>query len=121
TLLLVWTNKYHHLVFASVIYRVSNGFTQPEILHGSWYYVNLGYSYLVITLGVVALVSGFLRSHPSTKRQYFVILVAAIIPWVGNIVGEFFLADFSFDITPLGFGLSAVLFAYSAFRDRFMD
>lgn len=121
TLLLVWTNKYHHLVFASVIHRVSYGFTPPEVLHGPWYHVNLSYSYLLVAVGIAALVSGYLRWHPSTKRQYSIILAAAIFPWMGNIVAEFFPGRMSFDVTPLTFGFSAVLFTYSVFRDRFVD
>jgi diguanylate cyclase (GGDEF)-like protein/PAS domain S-box-containing protein len=121
TLILVWTNKFHHLVFSSMIYRVSHGFNQPEFIHGSWYYLNLIYSYLVIAIGITALVSGYLRCHPSVKKQYSMILAAAIVPWTGNVIGEFFMTENSFDITPLIFGLSALFFAYAVLRDRFID
>ena len=121
TLFLVWTNKFHHLIFVSIIYQVSGGFTQPQIMPGSWYQVNLIYSYLVIATGIVALVSGYLRCHPSMKKQYSVLLGAAAIPWTGNMIGETLMARGLFDITPLMFGLSALLFTYSVFRDRFMD
>jgi diguanylate cyclase (GGDEF)-like protein/PAS domain S-box-containing protein len=121
TLILVWTNKFHHLVFTSMIYRVSYGFNQPEFVHGSWYYLNLIYSYVVIAAGITALVSGYLRCHPSVKKQYSMILAAAMIPWTGNIVSEFILTESSFDISPLMFGLSALVFAYAVLRDRFID
>lgn len=121
TLLLVWTNAYHHLIFVSPIHRVSHVFTQPEIIHGYWYYVNLGYSYVVIAMGIAALVNGYVRSHPSTKRQYSLILAAASVPWMGNMIGELFLPRIAFDITPLWFGFSAVLFTYSVLRNRFVD
>lgn len=121
SLLLVWTNKYHHLVFMSVIYRVSYGFTQPQILPGPWYQVNLIYSYLAIAVGIAALIRGYLYCHPSAKRQFSILLGAAIIPWTGNVIGETLMAKIMFDVTPLMFGISALLFSYSVLRDRFMD
>lgn len=121
TLLLIWTNKFHHLIFTSTIYRVIGGFTRPEFLPGSWYYVNVVYSYLLVAVGIVALVTGYVRCHPSAKKQYSIILTAAMAPWAGNIVDEFFLAKSPFDITHLIFGLSALLFTYAVFRGRFMD
>ncbi len=121
TLFLVWTNKFHHLVFSSLIFRVSDGFIQPEFIHGSWYYLNLIYSYLAVAAGIAALVSGYLRCHPSAKKQYSMILAAAIVPWTGNVVGEFLMTESPFDITPLTFGLSAVIFAYAVLHDRFLD
>lgn len=121
SLVLVWTNKYHHLVFASLIYRVINGFTPPQVTPGAWYHVNVLYSYVVIALGMVALVRGYLHCHPSTRKQYSIILGAAILAWTGNLVGELLIAKIMFDITPLMFGISALLFSYSVVRDRLMD
>ena len=76
TLFLVWTNKFHHLVFSSLIFRVSDGFIQPEFIHGSWYYLNLIYSYLAVAAGIAALVSGYLRCHPSAKKLPFFVTQA---------------------------------------------
>jgi diguanylate cyclase (GGDEF)-like protein/PAS domain S-box-containing protein len=121
TLFLVWTNKFHHLVFTSMIYRVSQGFYQPEFTHGLWYYLNLTYSYVLIGAGVAALIAGYLRCHPSMKKQYSMILAASIVPWTGNIIGEVFMTESTFDITPLTFGLSALFFAYAVLRERFID
>jgi diguanylate cyclase (GGDEF)-like protein/PAS domain S-box-containing protein len=83
--------------------------------------VNLVYSYLLIALGIAALARGYLHCHPSMKKQYAIILGAAIIPWTGNIIGEAWMTNIMFDVTPLMFGASALLFTYSVFRDRFMD
>ena len=121
TLVLVLTNNYHSLVFASVTYWARHGIWWPEIQHGPWYTVNLIYSYAVVALGVAALLSGYMRSHPAMRRQYLIIFAAATLPWVANAVSEIFLQEFPFDITPLTFGFSASLFTFSVIRDRFMD
>lgn len=121
TLLLVWTNQYHHLIFTSVTRRGEDGFTWSELVHGSWYHVNLTYSYAVIVVGIAVLVFGLLRASSLMKKQYYIMLVAALVPWLGNVVGEYFLDRFTFDITPLTFGFASVLFTYSVIQERFMD
>lgn len=121
TIFLVWTNGYHHLIFSSIVRRGEDGFTWSELVHGSWYHVNLMYSYAVILVGVMVLVYGLLRTSLLTKKQYYITLIAALIPWVGNIVSESFFNRFTFDITPLTFGLTSVLFTYSVVQERFLD
>lgn len=121
TLLLVWTNKYHHLVFLSVTYRTNSNFVQPHIIPGSWYQVNLAYSYLLLAAGLAAVGHEYLHCHPSVKKPYAIVLAAALFPWAGNILSEIAINKALFDITPLLFGVSALFFTYAVFRDRFMD
>lgn len=121
TTLLVWTNKYHHLINSSILHHEADGFTWTELVYGSWYHVNLTYTYVIILVGIVALVLGLLRASPLTKKQYYIALVAALIPWIGNMLGKYFLHRLMFDITPLAFGFSSVLFAYSVIQERFLD
>lgn len=121
TLLLVWTNKFHHLIFLSVTYTANGGFVQPQIVQGAWYQVNLVYSYLLLAAGIAAVAHRYLDCHPSMKKQYAIILAAAFLPWTGNILSEILIDKALFDITPLLFGVSALFFTYAVFRDRFMD
>lgn len=121
TMFLVCTNKYHHLIFESMTLQESDGFQWLNFGHGSWYEVNLIYSYIVITIGLLALVAGMARSSPLVKKQYSMILAAALVPWLGNVFAEVFDRSFPFDITPVLFGFSSALFTYSVFRHRFMD
>ena len=121
TLVLAWTNKYHHLIFRSVGLLAQNGFTVLQLQQGAWYYVNLIYSYIVISAGILVLAYGMMRSGPSLRKQYRIILIASLIPWGLNILSESFMGTSQFDITPFTFGLSGILFTYSIARNHIMN
>jgi len=121
TLILVWTNKVHHLVFQSVNLINQNNIASLQLEHGPWYSVNLVYSYIVILAGFVVLTYGMLRASPLLRNQYRIILFASFLPWGLNIVSEYSLGTSQFDLTPLMFGLSGILFTYSVIRNRFMN
>src|SRR6266498_1131730 len=121
TLILVWTNKVHHLVFQSVNLINQNNIASLQLEHSPWYSVNLVYSYIVILAGFVVLTYGMLRASPLLRNQYRIILFASFLPWGLNIVSEYSLGTSQFDLTPLMFGLSGILFTYSVIRNRFMN
>ena len=121
TLILVWTNKYHHLVFQSIRLVNQNNIAWLQLEHGPWYLVNLVYSYIVILTGFAVLTYGMLRSGPLLRNQYRIILLASFLPWGINIFSEYSLGAGNFDLTPIAFGLSGVLFTYSVIRNRFMN
>ena len=120
-LILVWTNN-HHLIFRSIRLSTQYNITLLQLQHGPWYLVNLIYSYIVILAGFMVLIYGMLRSSPLLKKQYHIILTASLLPWGLNILSEYILENRNpFDLTPLMFGVSGVLFTYSVLRGRFMN
>jgi diguanylate cyclase (GGDEF)-like protein/PAS domain S-box-containing protein len=121
TLLLVWTNRFHRLVFESVSVVNQNNFSWIELIHGPWYTVNLIYSYIVILSGLAVLTYGMLHSSLLMRKQNRIILLAALLPWGMNIYSEYFPNAAHFDFTPITFGVSSILFTYSVIRNRFMD
>jgi diguanylate cyclase (GGDEF)-like protein/PAS domain S-box-containing protein len=122
SLLLQWTNQYHHLMYYSLKIVQENGFPVMEITRGPWYLVNLVYSYAVIGLGIYLLSQGVLRSGPLYRYQYRLILLASLLPWAGNIFKELNFKSYSnLDIAPLTFGVSGIIFAFAVLRTHFMD
>lgn len=122
TLILAWTNNYHHLVFQSIRLATQNNITWLQLEQGPWYSVNLVYSYSVILAGVIVLIYGMLRSGSLLRKQYRIVLAASLLPWGLNILSEYLMENQNpFDLTPLIFGLSGILFTYSVLRGRFMN
>ena len=122
SLLLQWTNDYHHLLYSALNTIPQNGFTMFEITRGPWYFVNIVYSYAIIAMGVFLMSQAALRSGPLYRYQYRLILVASLLPWGGNVFNEvFFTADNNVDIAPLTFGVSGIIFAFAVLRTHFMD
>jgi len=122
SLLLRWTNPYHHLSYTSLRAVEANGFMVMEFTRGPWYSINVVYSYLVIAIAFSLLVIGALRSGPLYRDQYRLILLGSILPWAGSVYTETnFTALNGLDLAPLTFGISGAIFAFSILRIRFMD
>jgi PAS domain S-box-containing protein len=121
TLILLWTNNRHNLVFQSIAALEENNFSWLELVYGPWYTVNLVYSYAVLLAGLIILGYGMLRSSPLLQNQYRIILLASLMPWGVSIYSEYSMPTNHFDFAPITFGLSGILFTYSVIRNRFMD
>jgi diguanylate cyclase (GGDEF)-like protein/PAS domain S-box-containing protein len=122
SILLQWTNEYHHLLYKSLNLVQEGRLLVLEATRGPWYVVNLVYSYAVIGTGIFVMSQGVLRSGPLYRYQYRLILFASLLPWAGNVFNEFNLERTgSPDIAPLTFGLSGIVFVFAALRTHFMD
>ena len=92
TLVLVWTNDIHHLIHAKVGLEVSSAFTVLVITRGTWYWINVVYSFPLLLLGTALIVSFIptLRRSASVYRgQVSALCIAVLVPWVSNAVTDF--------------------------------
>jgi diguanylate cyclase (GGDEF)-like protein len=122
SLLLQWTNQYHHFIYESVNILEQNGLVVIELTRGPWYFVNIVYSYTVIAIGFLLMSRGAFRLGPLYRYQYRLILVASILPWAANIFNEVsFGGTKQLDLAPFTFGLSGIIYVFAILRTRFMD
>src|SRR5512145_2953125 len=61
TLLLQWTNQYHHIFYLSLDIAEKNASTVMEMTRGPWYFVHIVYSYAVIAIGFFVMNQGAQR------------------------------------------------------------
>jgi PAS domain-containing protein len=122
SLLLQWTNEYHHLYFSSLTGLQAQNFMVLELTRGPGYFVNVLYSYLILGIGFVLLSRAAMRSSPLYVGQYRLILIGSILPWAASFYSEFYFAEWQgLDLAPLLFGITGVIFAVAVYRTRFMD
>jgi diguanylate cyclase (GGDEF)-like protein/PAS domain S-box-containing protein len=117
SLLMAFTNEKHLLLWSSVV--PSPG-TNGEILvynHGIYFWVHVAFSYIcLLTANVVMIRSALLLSR-KVRSQVYLLFIAALIPWIGNIIYISGLSPIrGLDLTPISFTLSAMLLAWSVFR-----
>jgi PAS domain S-box-containing protein len=121
-LILVLTNGWHGLIWSTITPSSS----QPGSLiiygHGLGFYVNVAYSYFLMSLGLLLLIKCLIQSPKLYQKQVFLILIAALIPYVANII---YIAQLSpvqgLDLTPFAFTLTGILVALSIFRFKMLD
>lgn len=125
TLILVFTNEYHGLVWNS--YYISDfqvGLVNPVVYkYGPWFwFFHLTYSYLLLLIGSIFFLRNFLKLKKPHNYQVGVILIGVLIPLIANIV---YISGFSnfpgLDVTRVAFSLTGVLFVISIFYWKFLD
>src|SRR5437016_9091120 len=125
TLVLVWTNDIHHLIHTKVGLEITSTFTVLVITRGTWYWINVFYSFLLLLLGTALIVSFIptLRRSASVYRgQVSALCIAVLVPWVSNAVTDFGLSPLpNLDLTPLAFTVTGIAMAWSLFRFRLLD
>ncbi len=111
TLVLAWTNPWHHL------FRKSLQVT-PSWEPGPAFWVHTAYSYALVFAGTVLVAHRALTGPRLGRGQAGVLLVGALAPWTANAIYLGGLSPFgNLDLSPFGFGLTSLAAAWVLFRD----
>lgn len=86
TLILVWTNDFHHLVWSSVDPGQIGPFETLNYVRGPWFWVFMAFSYLLLITGSVRLTFGTFHMVNVRRGQVFLTLLAIWLPWIGNLL-----------------------------------
>ena len=122
TVLLVWTNEWHGLVWSYTELSASGPFPVLDLAYGPWFWVYWVFSYVLLLLGSVQLFWTLLRLPQLYRWQAGVALIGVLLPWVANglyVSGLGPVPDL--DLTPLAFILSGIAFAYGFLHYRLLD
>lgn len=116
---LVFTNERHHWHWATITPVATDFGVRLQYTPGPWYWLHVGYSYLLMAIATIILVRGLRRFPPPYRRQTILILLGAIVPWIGNVL---YLAHMlpvaGLDLTPIAFTVSGACFTVGMFRYR---
>ena len=115
TVLLAWTNEAHHLIYIAYEMVPYGAVVMSTVTYGVWFYFLVAYSYLLVFLGIALLLEQGLSSHGLLRRQSVMLVVAALLPLVGdavNVIGYHYPAD----LAPLAFAFTGLLGFWVVFR-----
>ena len=122
TLLMVWTNNYHHLHYKSVVLDNSGPFPLLSLENGPWYIVHTIYFYTLLVWGVILLVNKYRKSDQVFRKQNLTILIAVFIPWVANVLYLFGYRPMGhIDSTPFAFIITMLFLSIGLVRFRLLD
>lgn len=96
------------------------------IERGLWYWVQMGYSYLLMIVGTILLVRSSLAQPDLYRSQVTIILLGVSIPWFANLYYLLLPLIFPqtqilFDPTPVAFTLSGLVYSVGVFGLRLFD
>ena len=117
TLLLNWTNEWHGLLYSKVDLYFFNGMTLLATVKGIWYWVNVAYTYLSLLLMTWLLVRVSWQRGPLYRSQILIIVLAALLPWLANVLYLSGLSPFpNLDLSPFTFSVMGIVLIFGLFH-----
>jgi two-component system, NtrC family, sensor kinase len=110
TLVMVWTNESHGLIWPNLIGDLSSTANGVTFHHGLWFWIHTVYSYSLLMIGNFILFLHYIRNKGLIRRRAGVMLLASFIPWVANLL--FVLSNspgFNIDPTPVAFAVTGIV------------
>jgi PAS domain S-box-containing protein len=122
TILLSWTNPWHHLVNQDFFLNPQGALLVLGIVRGPWFWVHADYSYGLLFCSAVLLILSLRHAHPFYRGQTLVILSSQSLPLLLNILFVFGFDFFQgYDPTSVVFSLSGMVIAWGLFRFQLFD
>jgi len=122
TLILVWTNDLHGLIWRTTRLDTSGLFFVRISIYGPWFWVHTLYSYLLLLLGTILIIQALIQSPYLNRGQAIALLISVLAPWVGNALYIYDLNPFpNLDLTPFAFTLTGVGLSWSLFQFKLLD
>ena len=117
TLILAFTTELHGLIWKDIQIRTVGTFSALELTYGFWFWIHLGYSYILLLVGTIFILRSFNRTRGLFRRQNVILLIAVVTPWLGNLLYVLELSPIpNLDFTPFAFAISIGVFAWGIFN-----
>lgn len=122
TLVLLWTNSWHHLHYATYVADTSGPFPLLAFTPGIWYKIHTVYFYLMLAWGMYMIIARFKKADEFIRRQNRIILFGAFIPWMVNLTYLLNLRPFGhLDLTPFAFIASSLIISIGLLGFKLFD
>ncbi len=122
TLLMVWTDPWHHLHYSSIYVDRTGPFPMLALKMGVWYILHTIFFYSVILIAFYLLLRTFFKADSIYRRQNFVIILGAGIPWIVNVLYILGIRPLKhFDLTPYAFFATSMLIGIGLLRFKLFD
>lgn len=115
SLIVLWTNDYHHLFYKTYSYLY---LSDCEV--GPYMIIHNIYSYTLLLLGVIQMIKATSKNSGFFSKQSLLIVVGISIPLITNILGTLKIISMTVYITPISFAFTMLFFALSIFKFKFL-
>lgn len=115
SLLVLWTNDYHHLFYK--YYSVSMEYSE----FGPYMFVHSFYSYALMIIACIMLIKYSIQNSGFFSKQSILIFLGALTPLLVNMAGYAGIVSLSVYSTPISFTIGILCFALSAFKLKFFN
>jgi len=122
TLILNWTNEWHHLFYKSIDVEISNGIPVLALDKGTWYWVHIANFYTSFASMTFLLLRMCWRRGLIYRKQALAIFLGTLIPCIGNVLYLTNSTPFPhLDLSPFAIALMGVSMILGLFRYRLFN
>ncbi len=115
SLLILWTNDYHHLFYK--YYSVSMAYSE----FGPYMFVYSSYSYALMIIACIMLIKYSIQNSGFFSKQSILIFIGALTPLLVNMAGYAGIVNLNVYSTPISFTIGILCFALAAFKLQFFN
>lgn len=113
SLILVFTNDYHHLFFENITPKLE--------VFGKYFIIHATYSYGLIFIGLFYLVSFSIKNSGFFSKQAFLIMIGILVPLAWDILFTFHIVYLPFYYEVIGFSFAIICFAFAILKFDFLN
>lgn len=106
------SNEFHHLYYSE--------FSLENVEHGPLFYVNIAFTYTCMIFGTMMLRRAITPDR-HRRNQVHLLVLAAVIPLIANMLCLFGIVSTIYDLTPLAFSISSILVLLATDRYGFLN
>lgn len=122
TVLLVWTNPIHHLMWQTSRLVTVEGLVFLEHQVGPWWYLNASYVYVTAVLGSLLLVRLLFFKGHLYADQAVALIFGTLTPFAVSLLSILGIVPFrAIDITPVGYAVTGLAFGIALYRYDLLD
>lgn len=117
SLLVLWTNDYHHLFYEKYSVNISETVTGPYVI------VHYIYSYSLLLVGIFYMLYSSIKNSGFFSKQSILIIIGTLIPIAVNVIFTFNLFDLNATIyiTPISFALGIIFYSFAIIKFKFLN
>jgi len=121
-LLLALTNEYNRSVWPT-IKLIDSSIGIIAVYENGWgKFTIVAYSYILLLVGTVILITFAIRTKELYLKQVFLMIFAALAPWIGNALSYFRVGPFALmDFTPVAFTFTGILLLWNILSFHLLD
>jgi len=117
---IVYTNPWHHLYYKEVYVDRSGPFPIAGLVRGPLFWLDTGYAYVGMAIGIFILIRFYVKSIAVIKKQVRFVILGWIVPWIADIVYSFHVLPFHLDLCPFAFCVSGIISSLAIFNFNFI-
>ena len=115
SLLILWTNDYHHLFYKQYSTSIA------DTVYGPYMVIHNIYSYILLGLGIIYILKFSIKNSGFFSKQSLLIVLGVSVPVIVNILGTFKIIPMSIYVTPITFTITIICCAIAIFKFQFLN